>query len=191
DGFACRRGLGNGPPPSSSCSALRRAPPATLACKVWSLGHTPRAPLASSSHTKHCDGLGRATGELLIISRRRYEPAHLASKQFCKGDRRGVFPIRPHDLNSDRQSFLGSSDGRDGGRAAGKRRGRNPVQEVHVFSRPANCGNRTVALGLSVIVRERYSKRDRREENVHIIEVSLPLRPERQSLQVLLLPIRE
>lgn len=40
--------------------------------------------------------------DLIAVTRWWREPTHFSSKQVCKGDRCGIFPVRPHDLNSDR-----------------------------------------------------------------------------------------
>src|SRR5271165_7681536 len=126
---------------------------------------------------------------LVSISGWRTEAADLARQQGREGDGRRVFPIWTHDLNIDRQTSGGETDGRRGGRAAGQRGVGNPVENIPIGRGTFRRGDGALVHRLAMIMRKGGREHHRREEHVHILKIRLPTGAYFQDVDVFLSPV--
>jgi hypothetical protein len=129
-----------------------------------------------------------ANGGLRFISRRSYEISQFFRQQASKSYGRSVLPIWTHNLNPYWQPGFCLTDGRNRSWATCKCSWGTPVGHVEVGFDTARGEDGALVLRFAMVVCEGSRESYRRQKDIDLIEICLPLRPELESSQVLPLP---
>src|SRR5258708_6110025 len=92
---------------------------------------------------------------LPLVTGGRYKSAQHPRKQLRKDNRRGIFPIRSHDLQADGQAALAMPDRGNRGRTSCQRSGRDPTQHIAVVTRAVHRRNFALVLRFAVVMLKR------------------------------------